>query len=158
MATEIKLLHSGDEHILAHVADEVFDNPIDPDLTREFLADRRHHIAVAVDDGQVVGFASGVDYVHPDKLPELWINEVGVAPTHRRRGLGKALVESLLAEGRARGCVAAWVLTERGNIGAITLYKSAGGIQGRDGGLGIDDDILGFSFNLSNKRVTSSTS
>jgi hypothetical protein len=27
----------------------------------------------------VVGFASAVHYVHPDKAPELWINEVGVA-------------------------------------------------------------------------------
>jgi GNAT superfamily N-acetyltransferase len=87
MAIEIKVLHRGDDNILMNVAAEVFDKPIDRELTREFLEDPRHHIAVAIDDGLVVGFASGVHYIHPDKPPELWINEVAVAPTHRRRGL-----------------------------------------------------------------------
>jgi hypothetical protein len=39
MAIEIKVLRQGDETILRHVAAGVFDNPVDPDLTREFLAD-----------------------------------------------------------------------------------------------------------------------
>ena len=80
MTIEIRVLRQGDEAVLANVAPEVFDNPIDPQMTAEFLADPRHHIAVAIDGGVVVGFASGVHYVHPDKRPELWINEVGVAP------------------------------------------------------------------------------
>src|SRR5690349_4783412 len=92
MPTEIKVLRRGDDAILANVAPEVFDNPIDPELTRQFLEDPRHHIAVAIDDGLVVGFASGVHYVHPDKPPELWINEVAIAPSHRGRGLGKLLL------------------------------------------------------------------
>jgi len=32
-----------------HAAQEVFDNPIDADPSKEFLADPRHHIAVAID-------------------------------------------------------------------------------------------------------------
>jgi len=74
-----------------NVTAEVFDNPINAEWTREFLADPRHHIAVAIDDGLVVGFASGVHYIHPDKPAELWINEVGVAPAHRRRGSAGAV-------------------------------------------------------------------
>ena len=31
-----------------------------------------------MDEEQIVGFASAVHYVHPDKPPELWINEMGV--------------------------------------------------------------------------------
>ena len=89
MASEIKILQPGDDHVLMNVAAEVFDNPINAALTKEFLEDPRHHIAVAIDDEQVVGFASGIHYVHPDKPPELWINEVGVAPTHRRRHFAK---------------------------------------------------------------------
>jgi hypothetical protein len=54
-----------------NVAAEVFDNPIDADLTAEFLGDARHHLAVAIDDGLVVGFASAIHYVHPDKPPQL---------------------------------------------------------------------------------------
>ncbi len=40
--------------------------------------------------------ASGVDYIHPDKPRELWINEVGTASTHRGRGIGKKVVTALV--------------------------------------------------------------
>jgi deoxyxylulose-5-phosphate synthase len=63
MAIEINVLHLSDENILLNVAPEVFDNPIDNELTKEFLADPRRHIAVVIDDCLVVGFASGVHYI-----------------------------------------------------------------------------------------------
>ena len=130
MTVEIRVLRAGDEEVLKNVADEVFDNPIDPDLTREFLGDPRHHIAVAIDDGRVVGFASALHYVHPDKPPELWINEVGVAPTHHRRGLAKAVMKAVFEVGRAHRCATAWVLTDETNEAARALYSSLGGTEG----------------------------
>jgi ribosomal protein S18 acetylase RimI-like enzyme len=148
MAIEIKVLQRGDDGILMNVAPEVFDNAIDPELTREFLEDPRHHISVAIDSGLVVGFASGVHYVHPDKRPELWINEIALAPTHRRRGLGKALLQALFEVGRAHKCTVAWVLTDRGNTAAMALYSSLGGIEGADDS-GTSDSTLGYTFNLS---------
>ena len=145
MAIEIKVLRSGDEAVLMNVAAEVFDNPVGPDLTREFLADPRHHIAVAVDDGLVVGFASAVHYIHPDKPPELWINEVGIAPSHHRRGLGRRVVDALLGVGRAHHCRSAWVLTDRANTAALALYRSAGGVEGEGG---LSAQMVGFDFTL----------
>jgi aminoglycoside 6'-N-acetyltransferase I len=127
MAAVVRLLEPGDVAVLARVAPEVLDRGVVPRLAAEFLADPRHHIAVAVDDGLVVAFASGVHYVHPDKPAELWINEVGVSPAHRRRGLGAAVVDALLDEGRRIGCVNAWVLTDRTNAAAMALYESCGG-------------------------------
>lgn len=150
MAIEIKVLRRGDETILMNVAAEVFDNPIDAALTREFLEDPRHHIAVAIDDGLVVGFASGVHYVHPDKAPELWINEVALAPTHRRRGLGQAVLKALFEVGRSHHCRAAWVLTYRNNPAAMALYSSVGGKQGADDS-GPSNAILGYSFAFTDK-------
>src|SRR5580693_8457902 len=119
MGIAIKVLQSGEQSILMNVAADVFDHPLDAKLTREFLADPRHHIAVAIDDGVVVGFASGVHYIHPDKGPELWINEVALAPTHRRQGLGKAVLTALFDVGRAHQCSVAWVLTDRHNSAAM---------------------------------------
>ena len=49
----------------------MFDRGIDPGLLAEFLVDPRHHLAVAHDDGVIVGFVSAVDYVHPDKPRQL---------------------------------------------------------------------------------------
>jgi aminoglycoside 6'-N-acetyltransferase I len=77
MAIEIKLLGPHDAGVLKCIAPDVFDDPIDVRRAEEFLADPRHHLAVAVEDGLVVGFVSVVHYVHPDKSrPELWINSM----------------------------------------------------------------------------------
>src|SRR6516225_4622983 len=130
MAIEIKVLGPQDPGIFANVAPDVFDDPIDVGRAREFLADPRHHLVVAVDDGLVVGFVSAVHYIHPDKLhPELWINEVGVAATHRRRGLGTRLLRAVFAVARGLGCAEAWVLTDRANTAAMRLYAVAGSTE-----------------------------
>lgn len=129
MTLEILLLGAGDEAVLADVASGVFDHPVQPQLAAEFLTDPRHHLAVARHSGRVVGFASAVHYVHPDKPPELWVNEVGVAPTHQRRGLGQQLLRAILEAGRSAGCRQAWVLTERSNPSAMHLYRTLGGVE-----------------------------
>ncbi len=127
MATEIRLLGPQDAGVLANVAPEVFDNSIDVPRAEEFLADPRHHLAVAVEDGVVVGFVSAVHYVHPDKpRPELWINEVSVAETHRRRGVATRLLRAVFEAARRAGCAEAWVLTDRANTAAMRLYAAAG--------------------------------
>ena len=127
MDIEVRILGADDGAVLARVAPEVFDNPVDARWSAEFLADARHHLAIAIDDGTVVGMASAVHYVHPDKPPELWINEVGVAPTHQGRGIAKRLLQALFARGRELGCAEAWVLTESENTAARRLYAAAGG-------------------------------
>jgi GNAT superfamily N-acetyltransferase len=121
------MLGPADAAVLERVADGVFDNAIDARWTAQFLADPRHHLAVALIDGEVVGMASAVHYVHPDKPPELWVNEVGVAPSHRRRGVGKLLLRALFAHGRSLGCTEAWLGTEESNVAARKLYGSVGG-------------------------------
>ena len=127
---EIKLLGSNDSHSLQNVSEDVFDDPIVEASAREFLEDPRHRLVVALDDGLVVGFVSAVIYLHPDKPgPELWINEIGVAPAYQRQGIGKRLMRAVLQEAKRAGCTEAWVLTERENIAAMTMYRSAGGME-----------------------------
>lgn len=126
MAVELRRLRPEDATVLARVADGVFDEPVRTDLTAEFLADRRHHLIVAIDEGVVVGMITAVDYVHPDKPLQLWINEVGVAPTHQRRGIGRALMQAMLDHGRALGCTEAWLGTEHDNVAARALYVASG--------------------------------
>jgi len=127
VAVEIRILGPTDAPVLACVAPDVFDGPVDARWSAEFLADARHHLAVALDGDVVVGMASAVHYVHPDKPPELWINEVGVAPTHRSAGVGRQLLQALFVRGRECGCREAWVATECANLVARRLYASVGG-------------------------------
>jgi ribosomal protein S18 acetylase RimI-like enzyme len=143
---EIRILRRGDEKALTNVAPGVFDRAVDEFLTAEFLGDGRHHLAVATENELVVGMASAVHYVHPDKHSQLWVNEVGVAATHRGHGLGKALMSALLEVGRGLGCTEAWVLTDRANIPAMRLYSSLGGTESQK------DEVM-FTFQLVKERI-----
>jgi hypothetical protein len=87
---------------------------------------------VAIDDGLVVGFASGVHYIHPDKPPELWVN---------------ALLHALFDVGRVHNCRTAWVLTCRDNVAAMALYTSVGGTEGTDDS-GPAAAMVGYTFDL----------
>jgi aminoglycoside 6'-N-acetyltransferase I len=127
MSVEFRILGPKDAAVLSRVAAGVFDHDIDRALTEEFLRDARHHLVVALDGDTVVGFASAVHYVHPDKPAELWINEVGVAPSHRRQGLAQQLMQALFDLGPKLGCREAWVLTSPANLGAMRLYEAVGG-------------------------------
>ncbi|MEM9388668.1 MAG: GNAT family N-acetyltransferase [Pseudomonadota bacterium] len=124
---EIRLLGPGEGQFLQSVAEDVFDGPLRPPLAEQFLADPRHHLAVALHEGAVVGFASAVHYVHPDKAPELWVNEVGIAPPMRRKGIGRALLGCLSEHAVRLGCREAWVLADPDNTIACSFYQALGG-------------------------------
>lgn len=125
----VRVLGCGELAVLDAVAPDVFDGPVDRRWAAEFLADPRHHLAVAIAGGVVVGMASGVHYVHPDKPPELWVNEVGVSPPYQNRGVGRRLLRALFARGCEVGCAKGWVGTEVDNSSARRLYRAVGGVE-----------------------------
>jgi len=127
MSCEVRVLAPHEAAVLERVAPGVFDNEVDPQLTAEFFADPRHHLAVAIEDGVVVGMASAIHYLNPDKPPQLFINEVGVAPSHQGRGFGRQLVETLVRLATELQCTEAWVLTDSSNVVAQRIYEGAGG-------------------------------
>jgi len=111
---------------LENVAPGVFDRPIDPGWSLEFARDPRHHLAIAGDDGVVIGMVSALDYVRPDKPPEMFINEVAIATDYRGRGIGRELLRLMLDHARSLGLREAWLLTDEGNAAARAMYKAAG--------------------------------
>lgn len=112
---------------LARGGGDLFDNPIRPESLRAFLADPNHMLWFAVAEGVPIGFASGSILLHPDKPPQLFVNEVEVAEGFRRRGIGRALVARLIAEARARGCDYAWLGTATDNAGGNACFGSVPG-------------------------------
>lgn len=121
---EIVRLSPDNAGLLDRVAGEVFDEPILADRLAAYLAEPGHVILVAVSDGIVVGQCAAVVHRHPDKVAELYIDEVGVAPAFQRKGIARALVGRMLAIGRELGCGEAWVGTEPDNFPARGLYES----------------------------------
>ena len=120
---EILRLCSGDAAVLDRIAEDVFDEPVRPDRLAAYLADPGHIMLVAVSDGIVIGQCAAVVHRHPDKVAELYIDEVGVTPAVQRKGIARAMVERMLAIGKELGCGEAWVGTEPDNLPARGLYE-----------------------------------
>ncbi|MEU0779968.1 GNAT family N-acetyltransferase [Streptomyces sp. NPDC006173] len=108
-------------------AEYLFDNPVRPEWARRFLETQGHHLYLAYEDEEPVGFVSGVETVHPDKGTEMFLYELAVAEPFRRRGTGRALVRELASLARERGCYGMWVGVDTGNDVALAVYRSAGG-------------------------------
>jgi aminoglycoside 6'-N-acetyltransferase I len=125
----VLLVTAENAHLLDRVDPDVFDHEVRPDLLRQLLGNPMNHLAVAVVDGIVVGMASAISYVHPDKPLQLFINEVGVAGGYRRRGIARRLMDLIIDHGRRLGCTEAWVATEVGNTAARALYRATGGVE-----------------------------
>jgi aminoglycoside 6'-N-acetyltransferase I len=119
---EIRQVSAENAGLLGKLAEEVFDEPIDPVRLARYVAAPGHLMLVALDGELVVGQIMAVIHYHPDKPTELYIDELGIAPPWQRRGIGRRLLEAMLAMGRAQGCEEVWVGTEPGNEAARGLY------------------------------------
>ncbi len=67
--------------------------------------------------------------MHPDKDPQLFINEVSVIKAYQNEGIGRKLVKCLCKYGKELGCAEAWIATEKSNIPAQKAYLSAVGLK-----------------------------
>lgn len=123
----IRRLGPGDLALVCAAGTKVFDFPVRRDAAAAFLADAGHLMVAAISGDAMIGFASGAILRHPDKAPALFIAEIGVRKDRQREGIGLALVTALIDEGRAQGCIGAWVATEDHNTAACALYARAGG-------------------------------
>jgi aminoglycoside 6'-N-acetyltransferase I len=127
MDVHLKRMQPGDELDFAEIHPDVFDEPIHPERLEAYLLEPNHLMILAVDDGLVVGQCAAVIHRHPDKLTELYIDEVGTAPTHLRQGIATRMVEAMFEWGRELGCREAWLGTELDNVEANGLYRKLGG-------------------------------
>ena len=121
----IRRLEAGDEPLLAAAAG-LFDREPQAALVARFLESPGHHLLLASVDEIPAGFVSGIELVHPDKQPEMFLYELAVDERFRRRGIGTALVQALADLARERGCRGMWVLTEPDNAAALGTYRAAG--------------------------------
>lgn len=116
----------GDE-ARVHKAENVFDDAVDLLATEAFLADEHHHLLIAYVEGEPAGFVSAVEMFHPDKpQPEMFLNELGVVPAFRRRGIATSLIKELLQLCKSKGCSEMWVLTNEDNTPAMATYHRTG--------------------------------
>lgn len=135
----IREIHLAEIDLLLAVTPGLFDAEIRPDQSLAFLSDPSNLLFLAHDGDLAVGMASATILRHPDKPPALFVNEVGTRDSHLRQGIATALMEKLLATGRARGCQGIWLGTETDNDAALGLYRNLGGEEMPFVGFGWDD-------------------
>jgi len=134
----IRRLHEGDEHAAVRVVedlkfrmDEVVGVSVDPAYMRAFLADDRHYFIVGYVGDEPVGYVFGYRLSRFDgRPPVMFVYEVAVVEQHRRRGIGRGLIEEAKRLAKADGCGKMLVPTNRSNEAAMALYRSTGGEEG----------------------------
>jgi aminoglycoside 6'-N-acetyltransferase I len=126
-AVTIRHLGRRDPKVLDQAVPGLFAGLPDRARAAEYLRGAHQHLVVALVDGRVVGFASGVHCRHPDRPPDLFVDAVAVARGHRRGGLGRKLLEQLLAHACALGCVRAWAVFDGADRALGRVYAAVGG-------------------------------
>jgi GNAT superfamily N-acetyltransferase len=85
---------------------------------------------VAEDSARFVGFATTMDVPASLRLAHFWqIRDLFVLPTHRRLGVGRALLASVRAAAIASSALRLVVQTEDDNDAALRLYADSGYAQ-----------------------------
>ena len=146
MAFAVRRLAPGDEHVLALLAEQApeFDlpgvsepePPLAPAAAADYLAQPDVLHWVAEDGEQIVGEL----LCHLLRMPsraghELLLYSIGVRQSHRRRGVGTALVAEMLRWMADAGVPEVWVLAD--NPGAEAFYAACGFRRGAQNEQGV---------------------
>ena len=110
--------------LLDRIAKGVFNAVPVPTLRDAYLASLASIMVVALDGDLVVGQVKAAIHLHPDKLADLSVDEVGVAATHQRRGIARRMLGEVEQWARERGCADVWLAAEVDNEAARSLYDS----------------------------------
>lgn len=98
-----------------------------PAYVRRLLG-RDHFIALAAMDGEAVvgGIAAYVLEKFEQERSEVYIYDLAVAETHRRRGVATAMIRELQRIAAERGAYVIFVQADYGDDPAIALYSKLG--------------------------------
>ncbi len=99
-------------------------------INDRFFAEDKNIMYAAVVEGEVVGQIYGYIFERFD-MPkkQLFLYSIDVLESFQKRGIGKALVYRFLDHLNKDEFHNAFVLTNKGNVSAMSLYKSTGGNQ-----------------------------
>jgi ribosomal protein S18 acetylase RimI-like enzyme len=106
----------------------------DKEQAKLFFADKNNALFVAFLNEKVVGFLTAYRLQRFDsERAEVLIYEISVSEEHRRKGIGKKLMQAVKTWAKEVSADEAWVLTYSSNLPAMALYKSEGGEEDEPG-------------------------
>jgi aminoglycoside 3-N-acetyltransferase I len=137
MHLKIRVLSTGDVGLLESLLDtfgEVFDDidgycrkRPDAEYLQSLLAGDNFVAIVAMENAKVVGGLAAYELrKFEQKRSEIYIYDLAVAATHRRRGIATALIDELKKVAADRKAYVIFVQADRGDAPAIALYTKLG--------------------------------
>jgi ribosomal protein S18 acetylase RimI-like enzyme len=105
-------------------------SPLDEAYARAYLRGAGHAVLLAEEDGETIGLLSYS--IRPDLYHaggSVLIEELVVRAPNRGRGVGRALVKTLLDRLEGLGCAEVSVSAMPDNAGAIRFYKTLGLVE-----------------------------
>ena len=127
MTTVVVRMLGADDAARFDAAAAGFLDGIDAKVAAALVDDPSRHVAIAIDDGGIVGVAFAM--LEDGRTGELVVADLVVAPSHRRRGIARRLLARLLEHGRSLGCVEATLETGRDDAPVRALCAVAGGVE-----------------------------
>ncbi len=123
----VRRLSPADETRLIELALRFKSATIDAKQATRFLANPANIVVVAQRDGQLAGFALCflLDRIDRPKR-QMFVYEVDVAPEHRRKGVGRELMEWVRDFVAKEQLMEAFVVGDAGNAPAAGLYQATG--------------------------------
>ncbi|UWZ57623.1 GNAT family N-acetyltransferase [Dactylosporangium aurantiacum] len=99
-----------------------------------FVASRGH---------EIFGWCWGYQLIRPDGFSMLYLHQLEVVESHRRQGIGRALLGAFMRAGAQAGATRMFLTTGETNAPARALYASTGG------GLAAQGPTVNYWFRLS---------
>lgn len=118
---EIKDMTINDTSAVAHVEKESFPSPWSEELFKDEMINPLARYILLLKDGQVIGYA-GFWLI----IGEAQITNIAILPENRGKGLGKMLIESLLAKAESEKADTIYLEVRKSNITALQLYQKFG--------------------------------
>lgn len=105
----------GDAELLSYTAESL----------KTYLQDDKNVLIIARIETAIVGVAIGYVLAHPSGNKTLYIDELDVRPSYRRRGIATAIIKKYQALAASKfGCSEVWLSTNIDNKNAQAFYRS----------------------------------
>jgi ribosomal protein S18 acetylase RimI-like enzyme len=135
---DVRFLGPGDLDLLVGAVELSGGGPLSRERAAAHLADSDLVNVVAVEAGEPVGFIYGYVLRRFSKT-SFFIYSVDVVKPFRRQGIAKAMLHALMQHAKIACWDEMFVFTSAGNVAAMALYSSAGGVRPN-----IDDVMFDF--------------
>ncbi len=129
-AVKVKI---GDSTIVNFIIKILFENSgkLTANHLQKLLSDDRTYLFAVTSDQNVIGYALAYRF-HSLYSPDdylAYLYDIEILPSHRRKGAGRLLMETLLAYLKSDGVTELWLGTATDNIEGQALFTSTGGIK-----------------------------